>query len=268
MNEEVHALRRRLQDLHDGHLTGFVDDAQYAQSRAALERRLIDAVMQQASADAPAAAPAEAEAPALHAEGGSLAPPRGPSRWPLWVAAAAVFHLAAIAVWWAASARPVRPVVAVLPEVSSPALALPVPQAAVTQADAQADSQPATPAPLSSAPRGSGVSGTVALSPALVGRASPSDAVFVYVRAVGGPPFPLAVIRKQVKDLPMAFTLDDSMALWATAKLSGFSQVVVTARVSKSGEGQARNGDLEGQSPPVAVGTNGLALEIGTVVAK
>lgn len=77
---------------------------------------------------------------------------------------------------------------------------------------------------------------------------------------------PLAVIRKQVKDLPLQFTLDDSMAMWPDAKVSAFPRVVVTARVSKSGEGQPRPGDLEGHSPPVAAGATGLQIAISNVV--
>ncbi len=119
-----------------------------------------------------------------------------------------------------------------------------------------------------SAASGAGIRGTVTLAGALAARASPGDTVFVYARAVDGPPVPLAVIRKQVKDLPIQFTLDDSMAMWSSAKVSAYSKVIVTARVSKSGEGQPRNGDLQGQSAPVAPGTTGLQIEIGAVVQR
>jgi cytochrome c-type biogenesis protein CcmH len=126
--------------------------------------------------------------------------------------------------------------------------------------------KPVPPALPPAAAASAGISGTVTLAPSLASRARPGDTVFIYARAVDGPPFPLAVIRKQVKDLPMRFTLDDSMSMWPSAKVSGFSQVVVTARVSKSGEGPAQNGDLQGQSPPVAAGATGLRIDIRTVV--
>jgi len=78
---------------------------------------------------------------------------------------------------------------------------------------------------------------------------------------------PLAVFRKQVKDLPMDFTLDDSMAMRPEMKLSGFPQVVVVARVSKSGQGgRAQPGDLEGKSAAIKPGTKGLKIVIDSVI--
>ncbi|MGC2166932.1 MAG: c-type cytochrome biogenesis protein CcmI [Gallionella sp.] len=110
------------------------------------------------------------------------------------------------------------------------------------------------------------ISGKVSLSPALAAKASPEDTVFVLARATQGPKMPLAVFRKQVKDLPMNFTLDDSMAMRPEMKLSGFDQVVVVARVSKSGTPMSQPGDFEGLSADVKPGAKGLKLVIDKVV--
>ena len=49
----------------------------------------------------------------------------------------------------------------------------------------------------------------MSLSPKLKGQAAPDDTVFIFARAAEGPPMPLAVLRKQVRDLPSTFALDD-----------------------------------------------------------
>jgi cytochrome c-type biogenesis protein CcmH len=113
---------------------------------------------------------------------------------------------------------------------------------------------------------GGAITGTITLAPALKALASPDDAVFIFARAPEGSRMPLAIVRKQVKDLPFEFRLDDSMAMSPAAKLSGAGRVVVGARVTKSGQAMPQPGDLEGLSAPVAVGASGLKVEIATAV--
>jgi cytochrome c-type biogenesis protein CcmH len=112
------------------------------------------------------------------------------------------------------------------------------------------------------------VSGTVTLAKQLAAKASPEDTVFVFARAAEGSRVPLAILRKQVKDLPLKFTLDDSMAMSPSAKLSGSPKVIVGARISKSGGALAQPGDLQGLSAPVTLGASGLAIEISQVVGQ
>ncbi|MCX7192394.1 MAG: c-type cytochrome biogenesis protein CcmI [Proteobacteria bacterium] len=110
------------------------------------------------------------------------------------------------------------------------------------------------------------ITGKVSLSPALQAKAAPTDFVFILARAAEGPKMPLAVIRKQVKDLPLEFTLDDSMAMQSQMKLSGFEKIVVIARVSKSGSPMAQPGDLEGTAGVVKPGSKGLNIVIDNTV--
>jgi cytochrome c-type biogenesis protein CcmH len=108
------------------------------------------------------------------------------------------------------------------------------------------------------------ITGTVNLSAALNGKATPNDTVFVFARAAQGPRMPLAILRKQVKDLPTQFSLDDSMAMTPEMKISNFDEVVVGARISKSGSAAPQAGDLEGFSKPVKIGANNVDVVIDT----
>jgi cytochrome c-type biogenesis protein CcmH len=110
------------------------------------------------------------------------------------------------------------------------------------------------------------ISGTVTLSAALKAKTTPNDTVFVLARAAQGPKMPLAAVRKQVKDLPLQFTLDDSMAMSPQMKLSNFDEIVVVVRVSKSGNAMPEPGDLQGTSSTIKPGSTGLKISIDTVV--
>lgn len=111
------------------------------------------------------------------------------------------------------------------------------------------------------------ISLSVDLDAALLGKTSPDDIVFVYAKAMQGPPMPLAVKRLRVADLPASVSLNDSDAMIEAMKLSAFDQVVVGARISKSGNPIAQPGDLfvemgaiDSKNPP-----DGLALTIDQV---
>jgi cytochrome c-type biogenesis protein CcmH len=110
------------------------------------------------------------------------------------------------------------------------------------------------------------ITGRVELAAGLAGKVAPTDTLFVFARATQGPRMPVALMRKQVKDLPLQFALDDSMAMMPAMKLSNFSQVVVGARVSKSGDAMPASGDLQGFSAPVKVGSSGVDVRIDQVV--
>jgi len=87
---------------------------------------------------------------------------------------------------------------------------------------------------------------SVTLSDALKSKVKPGDVLFIFAKAIKGPPIPLAVSKKHVSDLPLTITLDDSMAMSPATRLSSVPRVNIIARISKSGRPVASSGDLEG----------------------
>ncbi|HLQ02408.1 MAG TPA: c-type cytochrome biogenesis protein CcmI [Burkholderiales bacterium] len=108
------------------------------------------------------------------------------------------------------------------------------------------------------------VRGVVKLAPELSAKVAPGDTVFIFARAAEGPRMPLAVLRKQGRDLPAEFALDDSMAMSPAAKLSDHPRVVIGARISKTANATPQPGDLQGLSAPVSVGSDRVSVVIDT----
>jgi cytochrome c-type biogenesis protein CcmH len=92
---------------------------------------------------------------------------------------------------------------------------------------------------------------TVSLDPSLSAYVKPGDSVFVFARAVSGPPMPLAVKRLTVADLPASVSLSDADAMMPQLKLSGFDQVQLVARISRAGN--PTSGEWEALGKPIAV---------------
>ena len=112
----------------------------------------------------------------------------------------------------------------------------------------------------------SAITGRVSLAPKLRDRVGADDTLFIFARAVDGPRMPLAVVRTTVSDLPRDFRLDDSMAMTPAARLSAAGQVIVEARVSKSGSATPAPGDLRGTSAAVEPGAHDVSIAIDDIV--
>lgn len=102
----------------------------------------------------------------------------------------------------------------------------------------------------------------IELAPALASRIAPGDTLFVFARAPQGPKMPLAIQRLAVPGFPATVVLDDSMGMMPALKLSQASEVVVGARISKSGNATPQSGDLETVSAPIALATQRAPVKL------
>lgn len=109
------------------------------------------------------------------------------------------------------------------------------------------------------------ITGTVTLAPELQAQVEEGDTLFVYARAAGGPPMPLAALRTRAADWPVAFVLDDSSAMLPERALSSASRVDLVARIALSGGATAQSGDLEGEVSNVAAGSQDVHIVIDRV---
>ena len=131
-----------------------------------------------------------------------------------------------------------------------------------------ASAMPATPtsataAPASAAPAANAtVAGTVTVASTLKSRLAPTDTVFIVAKPTDGKGAPLAVKRFTVADLPIKFTLTDQDAMVPDRQLSRFGEVLLSARISKSGDAIAKPGDPASAPLTVKVGSRDLRIEI------
>jgi cytochrome c-type biogenesis protein CcmH len=119
-------------------------------------------------------------------------------------------------------------------------------------------------APAAAAPLGAAgaIAGTLSLEGAVKGKAAPTDTVFLVVKAADGSNPPLAAKRYQVSELPVKFQLDDSSAMIPGRAISKFPEVLVSARLSKSGEATAQPGDVMSKVVRTKPGVTDIQLEI------
>ncbi len=100
--------------------------------------------------------------------------------------------------------------------------------------------------------KATGINVKVSLSEALSQTLQPETTVFIFARPgdqSAGPP--LAVVRKQVSDLPLNITLNDSFAMMPGRTISSASNIIVVARISFTGSPTKQPGDIEATSPSI-----------------
>ncbi|MGB5279730.1 MAG: c-type cytochrome biogenesis protein CcmI [Arenicellales bacterium] len=117
-------------------------------------------------------------------------------------------------------------------------------------------SLPSLPEPLP----GNSISIEVTIDPSLLQQIGENDVLFIFARAVSGPPMPLAAIKRQARELPVSIVLDDSSLLRPGTSLSQFEQLKLGARVSRSGQPVAQSGDLQSTVQVVDLGSKEAVL--------
>lgn len=159
------------------------------------------------------------------------------------------------------------------PDAFRPPMSGPQPGGAVMAAATPGVALPAEHPPLQgvgqagAAPMGAtAISGRVELSEALRARVPGGAWLFVFARAEGGMPLPIAAARTSPQGWPAEFTLDDGNSMIEGRKLSSFERVRLVARISASGNAARNPGDLEGAIDSVALGQQGVRLVVDSVV--
>ncbi|MEO6031832.1 MAG: c-type cytochrome biogenesis protein CcmI [Burkholderiaceae bacterium] len=112
------------------------------------------------------------------------------------------------------------------------------------------------------------IRGTVTIAGALAAKVAPTDTLFVFARAINGPPMPLAAVRTRAGAWPVSFTLDDSSAMAQGIALSQFAHVNIVARVSRLGNATSQPGDIEGTIENVALGSSDVRVVMDRVVGR
>ncbi|MEW6513668.1 MAG: c-type cytochrome biogenesis protein CcmI [Pseudomonadota bacterium] len=116
-----------------------------------------------------------------------------------------------------------------------------------------------------SAAQGGSIMGRVELAPAMAGKLPAGGVLMVVARPNDGSRMPVAVVRADAAALPFDFVLDDSLAMSPDRKLSQFQELLVEARVSKTGQAVPQAGDLFGPAVPAKLGAKNIALKIDQV---
>ena len=88
----------------------------------------------------------------------------------------------------------------------------------------------------------------IALDKNLFQYVSSNDIVFVTAKATNGPPAPLAIRKLAVGDLPKTVQLSSADSMIENMTVDQFEDIIIQARISKSGTAQRNSGDVVSNS--------------------
>ncbi len=88
------------------------------------------------------------------------------------------------------------------------------------------------------------------------------ETIFVFAKAATGSPMPLAVVRFPIGKVPESIILDDSKAMRPALKMSLFDDIYVSARISKTADAIAKEGDITVKSEKISAPFNGQVINI------
>ena len=106
------------------------------------------------------------------------------------------------------------------------------------------------------------IQGEVRVSAQLQSQIEAGATLFVYALAEEGTRRPVAIWRGTPTAWPVAFALNDSMGMGAPPLLSDLKQVLLVARISKTGSAQKQADDFQVELPGVKTGVQGVVLNI------
>lgn len=109
---------------------------------------------------------------------------------------------------------------------------------------------------------------TVQVDKVVSERFDPEDVVYIFARALKGPPMPLAVVKRKASELPITVELDDAASMLPEKPLSSVQEIVIEARISRHGSPEKRTGDIEAVAVPVRQGATSqkVALRLNSII--
>lgn len=111
---------------------------------------------------------------------------------------------------------------------------------------------------------GTALRGRVALSPNAAAQVQPGDTLFIFAKESREHRMPVVALRKSASDLPLEFALTDKEVMVPGSKLSDYEKLVVTAKISRTGNASDTSVGLEAWSDPVSPASDGrIDLLIG-----